>query len=127
MRISRADWDELIAHARDDAPHECCGYARISDGRIERVVRGVNERHSPYGFELDFKSLQAANDLEDEGFGVAVYHSHPKSPAEPSQQDINIAQYPDWIYLIVSLAGEPEVRAWRIRGGDVAEESLDVD
>jgi len=127
MRISRADWDELIAHAREDAPNECCGYARMVDGRIDEVFRGVNERHSPYGFTFDFKSLQAANDLEDEGFGVAVYHSHPKSSAVPSQQDRNIAQYPNWLNLIISLEDEPDLRAWWIVDGDVTEEPIEVE
>jgi proteasome lid subunit RPN8/RPN11 len=127
MRISRADWDELVAHARDEAPNECCGYARVRDGRVDEVVRGQNTRLSPYAFELDGPSLLAANELDGEGFGVAVYHSHPRSSAEPSEQDRNVAQYPDWTYLIVSLAGDPEVRAWRIVHGDVREEQLEVE
>ena len=57
---------------------------------------------------------------------MATYHSHPRSPAEPSQTDINLAQYPDWLYLIVSLEAEPVVRAWWIRDGRVEEEELDV-
>lgn len=127
MRISRAAWDELIAHAREEEPNECCGYMRISDGATSHVVRAENIHHSPTRFELGFKDLQAANELEDEGFGVAIYHSHPRSPAEPSQTDINVAQYPDWLYLIISLAADPEVRAWRIRGRKVEEEELVVD
>jgi [CysO sulfur-carrier protein]-S-L-cysteine hydrolase len=126
VRISRAHWDELVAHARDEAPNECCGYLRASDGAVEEVVRAVNERKSPYGYELDHKSLFAANELDDEGYQVAIYHSHPRSPAEPSQTDINLAQYPHWTYLIVSLDRKPAVRAWRIRDGRVEEEALDV-
>jgi len=124
--ISKANWDELIAHARDEAPNECCGYARLSNGRVEEVHRGQNTRLSPYGFDLDGPSLLAANELDADGHGVAVYHSHPRSPAEPSEQDRNLAQYPHWIYLIVSLAEEPHVRAWRIVDGDVEEETLEV-
>jgi [CysO sulfur-carrier protein]-S-L-cysteine hydrolase len=128
MRISRADWDELIAHAREEAPNECCGYARLSDGRVEAVFRGRNDRPSPYSFDLDYRSLKAANDLDEGGFGVAVYHSHVRSPAEPSEQDKNIVNYPDWLYLIVSLKDEPHVRAWRIDlDGKVAEELLEVE
>ena len=127
VRISRADFDELVAHAREEAPNECCGYARVSDGRVEEVFRGENTRHSPYGFDLDPRSLLAANDLDGKGLGVAVYHSHPRSPAEPSEQDRNLAQYPHWTYLIVSLAGEPEIRAWTIVDGRVEEESLEVE
>ncbi|MGZ4203143.1 MAG: Mov34/MPN/PAD-1 family protein [Thermoleophilaceae bacterium] len=126
MRISKAHWDELVEHARDDAPNECCGYARLDDGEVADVIRARNLRESPYGYELDTKSLFAANDLDDDGHGVAIYHSHPRSPAEPSQTDINLAHYPHWIYLIVSLAGDPEVRAWRIADGRVEEEPVDV-
>jgi proteasome lid subunit RPN8/RPN11 len=126
MVISRADWDELIEHAREEAPNECCGYARLDDGHVTQVVRGQNTRLSPYGFDLDGPSLLAANELDADGHGVAVYHSHPRSPAEPSEQDKNLAQYPHWLYFIVSLDGEPHVRAWRIVDGRVEEEALEV-
>jgi proteasome lid subunit RPN8/RPN11 len=127
MVISQADWEALVAHAREDAPNECCGYARMTDGHVDEVVRSQNLRNSPYGYELDPTSLLAANDLDDEGFGVAIYHSHPRSPAEPSQTDINLAHYPHWRYVIVSLAGEPTVRAWRIQDGRVEEEDITVE
>jgi [CysO sulfur-carrier protein]-S-L-cysteine hydrolase len=126
VRISRAHRDELIAHAREDAPNECCGYLWAVDDRFEGVQRAENKRHSPYGYEFDSPTLFAVNDLDDEGYQVATYHSHPRSSAEPSQTDINLAQYPDWLYLIVSLDGEPTVRAWWIRDGKVEEEELDV-
>jgi len=126
MQISRAQWDELIAHARDEAPNECCGYLRLDDGRVAGVFQAENQRHSPYGYELGFEALVAANELDDEGHGVAIYHSHPRSAAEPSQTDINLAHYPDWLQLIVSLDGEPHVRAWRIADGRVDEEEIDV-
>jgi [CysO sulfur-carrier protein]-S-L-cysteine hydrolase len=125
--MARSHWDELVAHARDEAPNECCGYLRLDDGRVAEVFRAENERHSPYGYELGFAALMAANELDDEGHGVAIYHSHPRSPAEPSQTDINLAQYPDWPQLIISLAGEPVVRAWRIADGHVHEEALRID
>ena len=126
MRISQANWDEMIGHAQAEAPNECCGYVRIDDGHVGEVFRSRNLRESPYGYELDPQSLFAANDLDDEGHGVGIYHSHPRSPAEPSQTDINLAHYPHWLYLIVSLADEPEVRAWRISDGRVEEEPVDV-
>jgi proteasome lid subunit RPN8/RPN11 len=126
VRISREHHDALIAHAREEAPNECCGYVRGRDGRVEEVVRSENLRASPYGYELDPQSLLAANELDDDGFEVGIYHSHPKSAAEPSQTDINLAHYPHWTYLIVSLAGEPAVRAWRIADGRVEEEPVEV-
>jgi [CysO sulfur-carrier protein]-S-L-cysteine hydrolase len=128
VRIARRWWDELVAHARDESPNECCGYARLRDGVVEEVFRAENLRRSPYGYELGFDALMAANELDDAGFGVAIYHSHPRSAPEPSQTDINLAQYPGWLQLIVSLAGdEPSVRAWRIADGRVEPEELVVE
>ena len=129
MRISRSDWDELIAHAREEAPNECCGYFRCEGDAVAGVQRAVNERHSPYGYELDAKSMYALWKLaEEDGFQVGTYHSHPKSAAEPSQTDINLAaNWPDYLYVIVSLAGEPSARAWWLRDGKVEEEPLELE
>ena len=128
MRLKPAHWEALVAHAREEAPNECCGYLSARDGVVEQVVRSRNLRASPYGYELDPQSLLAANELDDDGFEVGIYHSHPRSAAEPSQTDINLAHYPHWTYLIVSLAnGDGEVRGWRIEGGRVAEEELVVE
>jgi [CysO sulfur-carrier protein]-S-L-cysteine hydrolase len=128
VRISQEHWDELVAHAREETPNECCGYLWCSDGAVVGVGRGTNERHSPYGYELDGQSMMAAYRLsEDEGHQVGSYHSHPRSPAEPSQTDVNLAtNWPGWLYVIVSLAGEPSVRAWWMRDGRVEEEQLEV-
>jgi [CysO sulfur-carrier protein]-S-L-cysteine hydrolase len=128
MRVPRTIRAELVAHAREEAPNECCGYAWGDDGALDGVERGVNDRKSPYGFQLDSKSMLGAwKRDEEEGRHVAIYHSHPRSPAEPSQQDINTATFPDWTYLIVSLAGEPDIRAWKIADGRVEEEPIVVD
>ena len=128
MRITTAQRDELFAHAREDAPNECCGYIRLDgDGGVEEVFRAENTYAAPTRFMLDDKSLFAANQLDDDGHGVAIYHSHPRSSPEPSQTDINIAAYPHWLYLIVSLSeAEPVVRAWRIADGRVEEEEIVV-
>lgn len=124
--MSQAQLDELIAHAREEAPNECCGYARGRSGRVDEVFRSENLRRSPYGYELDGRSLLAANELDEAGYDVIIYHSHPRSAAEPSQTDINLAHYPHWRYVIVSLAEEPQVRAWRIADGKVDEERIEL-
>ena len=127
MQISQSDLDELIAHANDDAPDECCGYMTIRGGRVEEVVRAENERHSPYGYQLDAKAQITAWRLgEDDGYEIAVYHSHPKSAAEPSQTDINLAVFPEWLQVIISLKDDPHVRAWKIVDGRVEEEPVSV-
>jgi proteasome lid subunit RPN8/RPN11 len=64
--------------------------------------------------------------MEEEGEELsAIYHSHTASPAYPSQTDINLAAYPDTIYLIVSLAeGEKDLRGFHIEDGEVTEIDL---
>lgn len=125
MLITAEQREQLLAHARDDEPNECCGWIRLADGRVDEVIRGTNRRASPYGYELDSKTLLNANLADDEGHGVAIYHSHPRSPAEPSQTDINLATYPHWLYVIVSLADD-SIRAWRIADGRVEEEPVEL-
>lgn len=126
--MTSEQWDELVAHAREEAPNECCGWVRARDGAVEGVSRSENERASPYGYSLDPKSLLAAFNAAEDGYEVGIYHSHPRSPAEPSQTDINLATYPDSVYLIISLADpeQPEVRGWWIRDGKVDEERLEL-
>jgi proteasome lid subunit RPN8/RPN11 len=126
VRLSRDHWDEIVAHAREEAPNECCGVITLRDGTVHELRRAENERASPYGYSLDAASLLAAFNASEDGYGVAIYHSHPRSSAEPSQTDINLAEYPEYLYVIVSLEGEPEVRAWRIENGAVAEEPVEV-
>ena len=132
MVISQADRDELLAHARESVPNECCGYARARKGRVEEAFRAENvlETSQRYGYKLDSASLFRTHQLEDDGFEVVVYHSHPESPAEPSQTDINLAtMWPDPVYLICSIADpdEPQLRGWEIRDGKVQEVELVVE
>jgi [CysO sulfur-carrier protein]-S-L-cysteine hydrolase len=126
MRMSRASWEAMVEHALEETPNECCGYVQARDGTVEEVFRGRSMRRSRYAYELDPQSLLRANELDDEGFQVGIYHSHPRSPAEPSQTDINLAHYPHWTYLIVSLQADPVIRAWRIGDGRVEEEPVVV-
>jgi len=125
--MTTAQRDELFAHARQDSPNECCGYLRIRDGSVEDVHRSANDQPSPrYGYTLDAKSLLGAYNAVEAGYDVGIYHSHPRSPAEPSQTDINLADYPEYVHLIISLAeDEPVVRAWWIAEGKVSEEEIE--
>jgi proteasome lid subunit RPN8/RPN11 len=131
MRISAAQRDDMVQHARETAPEECCGFATVRDGVVQEVVRAENEYESRrYGYQLDSQSMFLAwRASEEDGLGIAVYHSHPRSAAEPSQADINLAgAWPGWRHFIVSLAGnEPDVRAWLIADGRVEEEDVVVE
>jgi proteasome lid subunit RPN8/RPN11 len=131
MRITRDLLDEIIAHAREDAPNECCGIIAGLDGRATRVYRARNEFASPLRYRIDSDDQYRINqEIEDSGEEIAaIYHSHTRSPAYPSQTDINLAEaWPDPVYLICSLEpSEPEVRAFSIRDGQVEEVELAVE
>ena len=129
MRISRALLDEMVAHAQAEAPNECCGMVATRDGDAVQVHRAVNAAASPLRYEIDGAEqyrIQMAIDDADLDLG-AIYHSHTRSEPYPSQTDINLAFYPEAVYVIVGLAGDaPDVRAFHIRDGQVAETELDV-
>lgn len=129
MRIARSLLDEVIEHARAEAPNECCGMIASVEGRAVAVHRAINTAHSPLRYEIDGKEqYQLQTAIEDAGHDLgAIYHSHTRSAPLPSQTDINLAFYPDSLYVIVGLkADEPEVRAWRIVEGRVSETALEV-
>jgi [CysO sulfur-carrier protein]-S-L-cysteine hydrolase len=132
VRIAQSLLDEIAAHARDDVPNECCGMVAGRDGEATRVYRARNAEESPFRYVIHPQDqFRITMEIEDQGEEIAaIYHSHTKSPAEPSQTDINLAEnWPDPLYLICSLAdpAAPDVRAWSIRGGSVEEVDLDVD
>ena len=120
MRISRQLLDDVIAHARADAPNECCGMIASSNGEAVAVHRARNTAASPFRYEMDgMEQYRIQTAIEDAGLELgAIYHSHTRSAPEPSQTDINLAFYPEALYVIVGLKGpEPDVRAWRIVDG----------
>ncbi len=130
MRFSRALYDEMIAHARAEAPNECCGMVASRDGEAMTVYPAENAAASPLRYEIDGAEqyrIQMAIDEADLDLG-AIYHSHTRSAPYPSQTDINLAFYPDALYVIVGLAdGDADVRAFTIRDGQVAEAELVVE
>ena len=129
MRISRELLDDVIAHARADAPNECVGMIAGRDGEAVSVHRARNAAASPLRYEIDgMEQYRIQTAIEDAGLDLgAIYHSHTRSDPLPSQTDINLAFYPEALYVIVGLkAGEPDVRAWRIVDGQVSEAALEV-
>ena len=130
MRISRQLLDDVIAHAREDAPNECCGMIAFSDGEAVAVHRARNTAASPFRYEMDgMEQYRIQTEIEDAGLELgAIYHSHTRSAPEPSQTDINLAFYPEALYVIVGLKSpEPDVRAWRIVDGQVSEAALEIE
>jgi proteasome lid subunit RPN8/RPN11 len=131
MQIPRSIFDEMLEHAREEAPNECCGILGGRDGEATTLYRATNAEQSPLRYTLDPNDLFRITFREipenDEEM-LAIYHSHTASPAYPSQTDINLATYPDSIYLILSLAEDEErLRGFRIDDGEVAEVELSVE
>lgn len=119
MVVPAALREELRAHAAAEAPNECCGLLLLRDGVAERYERGRNTLASPYRYELEIDpSLWF---LEDEGYELAVFHSHPETEPIPSRTDRELAGL--WSgrpFLIYGLKLD-ELRAWRIARDGVEE------
>ncbi|HEY3828161.1 MAG TPA: M67 family metallopeptidase [Solirubrobacteraceae bacterium] len=132
MQISAELLEQVVAHAREDAPDECCGVLAVEPGaspRAVRVYRAVNTAASPLRFEIDGREvLGLIQRIEEEGLELgAIYHSHTRTAPYPSQTDINFAaHWPGVEWLIVGLAQDaaPEVRSYLIDDGRVEEVAL---
>lgn len=131
MVISRDLHDELVAHARDDLPNECCGMIAARDGRFTSHFRARNEFESPMRFQIDSgDQIRITNEIESRGDEIgAIFHSHPNSEARPSQTDVNLARWwPGVLWVICSLEpDEPVIRAFNIDGSEVEEVELVVE
>ena len=114
---------ELEAHAREALPGEACGLVLLRDGRAERYERGRNASDSPYRFDLQIDPEVWF--LEDHGWELAVFHSHPASEPRPSRTDVeSVGLWQGRPYLIMR-ADTGELRAWQIAGGSYAEQALE--
>jgi [CysO sulfur-carrier protein]-S-L-cysteine hydrolase len=99
------------------------------DGEAVAVHRASNAASSPLRYEMDgMEQYHIQSAIDDAGLELgAIYHSHTRSAPYPSQTDINLAFYPEALYVIVGLAGEePDVRAFTIADGRVQERRLEV-
>ena len=127
--------DQMVAHAREDEPNECCGVVvRMSSGAF-KLFRATNAEASPYRFSIPPGELHYLFRLmeNEEADLYVVYHSHTMSEARPSATDSNFSRLlegpDDWPYwLLVSLAEEPPpVRLWRMADGEASELRLAVE
>ena len=108
---------ELEEHARAEEPNEACGLVAFRDGTAERYLPAHNAAASPYRFELETDPQNWF--LEDEGYELAVFHSHLSSPPRPSRTDVeNIGLWEGRPYLIYSVR-EDELAAFAIEDGQI--------
>ena len=129
LTISRAVYEEIVSQALAEAPNECCGMIATVASEAVQVYPAVNAAASPLRYEIDgAEQYRIQSEIEEQGWDLgSIYHSHTRSAPYPSQTDINLAFYPDSVYLIVGVGGaEPEMRAFRIAERTVEEVVLSV-
>ena len=130
IRIPAAIHDDLIAHAKEGFPLEVCGILGGTGDTVSAVYRMTNTDASNEHFMMEPKEQFAVvKDLRAKGLAMlAIYHSHPESPARPSEEDIKLALTPDVSYVIVSLADAalPDIKSYKINPGKVELETLEV-
>jgi proteasome lid subunit RPN8/RPN11 len=132
VQVSAELLEQVVAHAREEAPNECCGVLAVELGpppRAVRAYRAVNTAASPLRFEIDGREvLGLIEQIESEGLELgAIYHSHTRTAPYPSQTDINFAaHWPGVEWLIVGLADRDahEVRSYLIDDGRVEEVAI---
>lgn len=133
MRIAQSLVDEIVAHAREDLPNECCGLIGGSEGGAQSVYRARNEFASPFSYQVHTSDQFRITEKEIPERGeelLAIYHSHTKSPAYPSQTDLNAAAgWPEPMYIIVSLENPdtPVVKSYWLKDMKIAEAELVVE
>jgi [CysO sulfur-carrier protein]-S-L-cysteine hydrolase len=129
LTIPQTIIDAITAHAQRDFPLEACGILGGADGVVSEHYPMANIDQSNEHFTLEPKEQFAViKDLRAKGIEMLViYHSHPETPARPSEEDIRLALTPNVSHIIISLAGEtPDVKSFRIENGEVIPEPIKV-
>lgn len=135
VKLSRADYEKMLEHARKELPSEACGLiAGIDDENGVRVVKKVylltNIDHSNEHFSLDPKEqLQAVKDMRANGLRpLGNWHSHPESPSRPSEEDKRLAYDSSASYMILSLMDDdnPVLNSFHVEGGESSKEDLEI-
>lgn len=129
LRLPQQIFEALIAHAKQDFPLEACGILGGEDGVVSHHYPMANTDQSNEHFMMDPKEQFAVvKELRAQGKRMAaIYHSHPETPARPSEEDIRLALTPEVSYVIISLAGsEPTLKSFTITDGVSTEEPVEI-
>ena len=129
LKIKQKIVDRIVAQGRTEAPLEACGYLAEKDGVICQHFELTNIDKSPVHFSMDpAEQFAAVKECRNQGLKIrAVYHSHPETPARPSNEDIKLAYDPSLSYVIVSLVdADPSIKSFIIQKGAVEPEPLEI-
>ncbi len=135
IKLSKSDFDKILAHAESELPNEACGLIGgvVEDGVkiIKKVYLLTNIDHSNEHFSLDPKEqLAAVKDMRAQGISpLGNWHSHPESPSRPSEEDKRLAYDSRASYMILSLMNrdEPVLNSFKINGSDAEKEELVIE
>jgi proteasome lid subunit RPN8/RPN11 len=130
IRIPQAIHDDMIAHATEGFPLEVCGLLGGTGTTVTAIYRMTNTDASNEHFMMDPREQFAVvKDLRAKDLAMlGIYHSHPESPARPSEEDIKLALTPEVSYLIISLenAAAPDMKSYKISDGNVRKEEIEI-
>ena len=125
LEIPSNIFGRMVEQAKAEAPVEACGILAGSDGKVEKLYKMINADKSCDHFMMEPKEqFTVVKDIRSAGLKMlAIYHSHPQTPARPSAEDIRLALTPDVIYVIVSVqdAKRPNVKGFLIENGNVTD------
>jgi len=131
LTIPKHIFEEMLLHCKKAHPNETCGILAGKGDEVSKIYTMTNTENSPVSYFMDSKEQFKAikNMRENNHTMLAIFHSHPSSPAYPSAKDVSLAFYEDCIYVIVSLSAsggkeQPEVNGFLIREGNVRSVSL---
>lgn len=129
MKIPQEIINKLFLHAKEEAPLEACGYLAGIGDSVSKLYRmsNIDQSNVHFSFEPEeqFHVVKAAR---KEGIDLlAVYHSHPETPARPSKEDIRLAYDSSISHIIVSIVGEnKEIKSFKINGKQITEEPIEI-
>ena len=129
LQISKNVFEFITEHATKGLPHEVCGYLAAKDGRIIAHYELTNMDASADHFSMKpEEQFAAVKDMRQKGLKLAAsYHSHPETPARPSEEDIKLAYDPEISYVIISMAEHnPDIKSFRIRKNEVTAEGIEI-
>jgi proteasome lid subunit RPN8/RPN11 len=130
LEIPNNIFEQMLQQAEIEVPIEVCGILAGKDGRAEKLYKMTNLDQSGVHFTMEPKEqFKVVKDIRSADLEMlAIYHSHPESPARPSEEDINLALTPGVIYVIVSLqnANAPVLKGFFIEDGNAAEVPISI-
>jgi [CysO sulfur-carrier protein]-S-L-cysteine hydrolase len=122
--------DEMVSHARQEMPNECCGVLTGKVGGVIKLFRTTNSEHSPIRYSIEPNELiKIYQEMDAQGWDLlGIYHSHINHEAYPSPVDIKYAYFPQSFYIIISLidSTQPVVRAFNIIKGGITEQEIEI-